>query len=341
MTVLYVQEQGAVVRRDVEQILVTQKGKQKKQDLLQSLPVREIEQVVVYGNVQLTTQAARLLLAHDIDVVLLSQLGRYQGTLSKRGSKFARLRHRQIEVAGRNQDAVRIALAVVRAKMSTQQQLAQTLALQLPADKANHFVKATKGIQQLRKECVRANTLDQVRGFEGKAGAFYFAALQTLFSQRWNFRGRQYHPPPDPFNALLSFGYTLLLKDIESTVQRVGLDPFVGCLHAMEYGRPSLVLDLMEEFRALVVDRAMLDLVLGEKVTPESFTYTGRKERPVEIGKALIPMVISAYEKRAADLILHAPSQSRQKIRRCYELQARIYARVLMGERAEYEGSVQ
>ncbi len=154
----------------------------------------------------------------------------------------------------------------------------------------------------------------------------------------WSFQSRQYYPPPDPFNALLSFGYTLLQKDMETVAQRVGLDPYIGCLHALEYGRPSLVLDLMEEFRPLVVDYAMLHLAMGRKLQPKDFTFTGRKERPVELGQALIPVVIQAYEKRANDRILHRPSNAEQRLRTCYELQARIYARTVLGQRAHYEG---
>lgn len=138
--------------------------------------------------------------------------------------------------------------------------------------------------------------------------------------------------------CLLSFGYALLQKDITATVQQVGLDPYLGCLHTVEYGRPSLVLDLMEEFRPRIVDWAALDLILAGKVKPSDFTFTNRPERPVEIGEKLLPVVIAAYESRCDDLILHTPSHSQNQLRRCFELQARIYARVVSGERERYEG---
>jgi len=196
------------------------------------------------------------------------------------------------------------------------------------------------GIERMKRDCSLARDPDMLRGYEGKAGAFYFAAVAALLDRSWSFQGRKYYPAPDPFNAALSFGYALLQKDVSATVQLVGLDPFLGCFHAMQYDRPSLVLDLMEEFRPLAVDRVILDLALTGKLKPTEFTFTGNEERPVELGAALIPRLIQAYEARVTSPLLHTPSGERNTIRRCIELQARIFARVVMGAREAYEGVV-
>jgi CRISPR-associated protein Cas1 len=129
-----------------------------------------------------------------------------------------------------------------------------------------------------------------------------------------------------------------LLKDLYAVTQLVGLDPYIGCFHALEYGRPSLVLDLMEEFRPLVVDRPFLDLVLSGQLKPDAFVFTDRQERPVEIGEKNLPLVIQRYEQRLGQTVQHTASRTQQKLRRCFELQARIYARVIMEARTEYEG---
>jgi CRISPR-associated protein Cas1 len=341
VTVLYVKEQGAVVQRDVEQIRVVRKAdKPRKQALLSASSVHELEQVVLFGNVQLTTQAAALLLQNDIDVVFLSQYGSYRGRLSKDGSKFARLRHAQLALTGDESRAITVAYSIVEAKLANQRNLMQRLRENSPTALAGRLDAAADGIDRMRRECRRATTLDALRGFEGKAGAYYFGALKTVLDPKWGFDGRAYYPPPDPFNALLSFGYSLLLKDVTTTIQLVGLDPYLGCFHALEYGRPSLTLDLMEEFRPLVVDEPMLALALSGGLTPDQFTFTGRQERPVELGPERAAVAIQAYEKRMDETVTHTASGLQNRLRRCLELQARIYAGVVMGNRTDYAGLV-
>jgi len=335
MTILYVQEQGALVRREGEEVRVTL-----DKQVLARLPVREVEQVVLCGNVQLTTQAAALLLQHEVDVVFLSFHGAFRGRLIREGSKFARLRHAQLQLAGDERRSLAAAKGIVAAKLSNQRNLLRRLAEELRPAAAPRLWEAAEGIERMRRDCRLAQDVDALRGYEGKAGAFYFAAIAALLDRSWSFEGRKYYPAPDPFNAALSFGYALLQKDIAAAVQLVGLDPYLGCFHAMQYDRPSLVLDLMEEFRPLTVDRAVLGLVLAGKLKPGEFTFTGNPERPVELGEALIPRLIQAYEAAATAVIVHAPSGQKQVIRRCYELQARLFARLVMAGREEYEGVV-
>lgn len=341
MTVLYVREPGARIGIDVERVRVTVKDKAtRKTKVLNELPVREIEQVVIMGNVQLSTQATRLLLRHGVDVIIASQSGAYHGRISKDGSRFARLRHEQLRRADKPRDALALAAGVVDAKIAGQAHVLDLLADQRAAQQAKQLSSAAGDIRRMRNAARKAASLDALRGFEGKASAHYFGAIRRLIDPAWSFKAREFRPPPDPFNAVLSFTYTLLLKDIETIAHRVGLDPYIGCLHTMEYGRPSLVLDLMEEFRPLVADYAVLDLVLGKKLEPKDFTFTGRKDRPVELGEALIPLVLKAYEARAGDRIRHRPSDADHRLRTCYELQARIYARTVLGDRARFEGVV-
>lgn len=351
MTILYIQEQGAVVGRDVEQIKVTLSAKRgtsagqtepapRVGRLLKKVAVRELEQVVLYGNVQVTTQAVALLLTHEIDVVFLSQYGKYRGRLGKDGSKFARLRHAQLQLSNNNQQMLAVAKAIVQAKLANQAQFLQELATTYGKEQATQVQAAQRAIEKLRKESTRAQDENTLRGFEGKAAVHYFDCFKLLLPTTWNFAGRAYHPPPDAFNALLSFGYALLMKDLQAVVHLVGLDPYIGCFHALEYGRPSLVLDLMEEFRPLAVDRPILALALSGGLTPAAFTYTQQEERPVELGAKNMPLVIQTYEQALERSVQHTASRTQQKLRRCLELQARIYARLVMGERADYEGLV-
>jgi CRISPR-associated protein Cas1 len=341
MTVIHVREQGAVVRKDGERVQVTHKEPTtQKQQVLSGTPIRELTQLVIYGNVQVTTQAVALLLEHEVDLVFLSLYGKFRGRLMKSGSTFARLRHAQLRLAGDEGRALAVAKTIVRAKLVNQRTLLQELAAGAEATVAALLQRSIRSIGEMRQASAQATDADMLRGYEGQAGAAYFAAVGALLAPPWNFAGRKYFPAPDPFNALLSFGYALLLKDSTAALQLVGLDPYLGCFHALEYDRPSLTLDLMEEFRPLVVDRTMLALVQGMVIRPEDFTLTKRKNRPVELGEALIPKVIAAYEERMSSTVVHTPSGTQTALRRTLELQARIYARVVMGERAAYEGVV-
>lgn len=340
MTVIHVREQGAVVRKDGERIQVTQKDvATQKQMVLTGSPIRELSQIVLYGNIQVTTQAVALLLEHEVDLVFLSLYGKFRGRLTKTGSKFARLRHAQLRLTGDEPRALAVAQQIVRAKLVNQRQLVEEIA-QAETDTAvvQQLQQASRRIAEMVRSATQAANADALRGMEGQAGAAYFAAVGALLAPPWNFVGRQYFPAPDPFNALLSFGYALLQKDCSTALQVVGLDPYLGCFHVLEYDRPSLTLDLMEEFRPLVVDRTMLALVRSGALTPADFSRTQRPQRPIELGEALIPKVIAAYEQRMASQVAHAPSHSQTTLRRCLELQARLYARVVMGERSSYEG---
>jgi CRISPR-associated protein Cas1 len=339
MTVLHIREQGAVVRREAELIRVTLRPTQTQQaKVLAQSPVHELEQLVIYGNVQITSQAVALLLEQDVDVVFMSLYGRVRGRMNKNGSRFARLRHAQLRLSGDDGRSLAVAKRIVQAKLANQRTLLIGLATGPGAFAGTTLRKSGEGIEQMRRDSSRAATLDALRGYEGKAGVYYFGTVRALLEPSWSFQGRNYHPATDPFNALLSFGYALLQKDVTATAELVGLDPYLGCFHAMTYDRPSLTLDLMEEFRPVVVDHTVLHMALGGKIKPAEFTFTGVAERPVELGDGLLPVVIRAYEERLQQAVTHGDSESKQLLRRCLELQARIYARVVMGERHEYEG---
>jgi CRISPR-associated protein Cas1 len=242
MTALYLTEQGAVLRRIGERLVVT-----KDREVLEDVPIIHVGQVVVMGNIQLTTPVVALLLQRDIDVVFLSSRGKFRGRLMTTGSKFAQLRHRQLRLMDDEKAVLNVARELVAAKLTNQAHLLERLGARGAAR------EIVRDVQKAR----RASTLDGLRGHEGAAGARYFAALKRLVPAQWGFTKRIYHPPTDPVNALLSLGYTLLLKDTTAAVQLVGLDPFLGFFHAIDYGRPSLSLDLMEPFRPMV-DRLVM-----------------------------------------------------------------------------------
>lgn len=329
MPPVYVREQGAVVRRRGERLVVTRE----KEDLL-DLPLIHVDQVALYGNVQLTTQAAAMLLQAEIDVVFFSQYGKFRGRLVHTGSKFARLRHAQLRKMSDEVVTLAIARQVVVGKLHNQ---AATLQASMGQGGAVLPVqRAIAGIRAMLEQARSARNLDSLRGYEGKAGADYWGAFRALLAADLGFKGRQYYPPPDPVNGLLSFGYSLLLKDVTAAVQLVGLDPYLGFFHTIDYGRPSLALDMMEEFRPLLVDPAVLELVNTGQVTAADFEKTGQAQQPVRLNEMTLDKLIQQYEQRLRAVAPHPDAGGQTSHRRIIELQVRRLARVMLGEAKGY-----
>jgi CRISPR-associated protein Cas1 len=151
------------------------------------------------------------------------------------------------------------------------------------------------------------------------------------------FHSRLRRPPPDPVNSLLSFGYTLLVYNIQSAVSTVGLDPFIGFLHSNEQSRPSLVLDLMEEFRPIIVDSLVLWLINSQVMTEQDFTRPASAGKMVIITSAGLKKLIHHYEQRVQSEIYHPWANGKTSYRRCFELQARELAQAIMEPGYKYK----
>ncbi len=346
MTTIYVREQGAVIRRRGERLLIS-----RGQEILDEFPFAKVEEVALYGNVQVTAQAMATLLEKGVRVIFLSMYGKIRGVTSD-GSSQARLRREQYRVMSDEAVNLRLAKAIVEGKIHNQRVLLQRQTRRSPvapqhgesqpaAINASRVVQALEGMMQMGRSALQATNIDSVRGYEGKAAAYYFMAIKNLIDPSWKFEKRAYRPPPDPFNALLSFCYSLLTKEVVSAVNIVGLDAYLGCFHEIDPGRPSLALDLMEEWRPLIADALALELVNRRVIQPDDFTWTGLKERPVELGQELIPHILQAYGQRLQITTYHplagGPTGGDTPLRRAIELQARLLARVLTGQEQNYE----
>ncbi|PJF40081.1 MAG: CRISPR-associated endonuclease Cas1 [Chloroflexi bacterium] len=327
MSVVYVREQRAVIRKNGEQLRVTAGNEE-----LFTIPMVNLEQLVVMGNAQLTTPAAVLLMRTGIDVVFLSMYGKYRGRLTAMESHFAELRQMQLRLCDDEMDSLALATQIVTGKI-----INQRVVLQRRAQEDPHAAQTLDGMMHMLHSLEHATTLDQLRGYEGKAAAFYFDGIRTFFDPEWQFAGRDYYPPPDPANAMLSFAYTMVLKDVEAKIQLVGLDPYLGFFHTLGYNRPGLALDLMEEFRPSIADIVVLNLVTSGTVTLDHFEWTNDPERPVRMSKDAVDLLVQAYEGRLADHIYHPLANGQTDYRRAIELQVRQMARIVRGEALDYE----
>lgn len=330
MATLYIQEQGTTVRKRDNQIIIIRDG-----SILQEIPLNKVDQIVLMGRgVQISTALLVELLLRGIPVMITNQHGsRHYATLSAGPSRFGPLRLRQSQLIIDPVWSLELVRGIVAAKLA-----AQRLVLS-----GTGWPAATGAIAQIDTALQRlpaATTLDMARGFEGAAAAAYFGAWRNVFQQGWGFQGRAFHPPPDPINALLSFGYTLLLHDVLSAVQFTGLDPYLGVFHAVETGRPSLALDVMEEFRPLVVDRLVLSLITTGTITRSQFVRT-QSEQPNAI--YLTPdarkLVVSRYEA-LMKVPFRLADGTQTAMRRVILLQTQMVARMIRGEQAAYEGVI-
>jgi len=344
MTIMYIKEQGSIVGRHGERLVVSKGGA-----VLEEVPIAQVTEVALMGNVQLTSQAVTTLLEKEVEVVFLSSHGKYRGRLAGTGSKNARLRHSQLRKLGDEAVALGIAGAIVDGKIANQRVLLQRQRRRNaelgPQDKAvagpvdpQRFDRALAGMMRMRRDAGQARDLNGLRGYEGKAAAYYFDAIRALLDPAWRFERRAYHPPPDPFNALLSFCYSLLQKDIFTAVNRVGFDPWLGFFHELDYGRPSLALDLMEEWRPVIADALALELVNRGRLRPEQFERTGLPSRPVQLGESGVELVLRAYGERLETRLYHpdAGPGGQTTVRQAILLQAYRLARVMMDKDPAY-----
>jgi len=330
MAPVYVREQGAVVRRQGERLVVTRK----KQQLL-DLPLLHVDQLVLMGNVQVTSPDVAMLLQREVDVVFLSMHGKFRGRLVHTGSKFARLRHAQLQKMSDEQVALAIARQVVAGKLHNQRIVLQKKMGNMA--NAAPVQKAAAGIGRQIEQARKSKRIDSLRGYEGSAGAHYWAGFKAMLPHKFGFAGRKYFPPPDPVNALLSFCYSLLLKDVTAAVQVVGLDPYLGFFHTIDYGRPSLALDMMEEFRPALADWVVLDILQGGKMTAADFEQTGRPKQPVRLKEQMIEVLIRHYEQRSNVKVRHSLAGGQTAYRRVIEWQVRRLARVVLGDVKQYK----
>ncbi len=351
MKVVRVDRQGAKVDRWDELRLVQRSWigmvrvpREKKPVLYE---VANLAQLVLLGNVQLTAPAVGMLLQHGVDVVFLSNRNRFRGRLASDETKLARMRHAQLLKMGDEKASLEMARAVVVGKLTNQRTLLQRQLQQASSPVAvARLTKGVKGIANNLAGAKRAGNADILRGFEGKGAADYFGGWRVLVPPGFKFAGRAFYPPPDPVNSMLSFGYSLLTKDVTTAVQLAGLDPYLGFFHTIYYGRVSLALDVMEEFRPIVVDGMVLEWLNRGQIKPDNFRWTGKaspkgirsvKAYPVLLDDEARKLLLRRYDERLEMQVFHPVAGQKMSYREGLEYQVQQVARVVLGEIERYQ----
>lgn len=327
---VYVVHDGATLRREGERLRLFA-----RRELVKEVLVRGLRQLVLMGNITLTPSALDLLVRRGVDVVLLSHRGRYRGRIVAGPSSNVALRMAQYRELSDEVRTLELARRFVRTKIANQRVLLLRHARRHEATHGLEVARVALKASLLRLD--RATTLDELRGAEGAAAASYFRSFgDLLLAPGFRFDGRNRRPPKDPVNALLSLGYTLLLNVVEAAVQVVGLDPYLGALHAPLSGRPSLVCDLMEELRAPVVDALVVAAINKQALTPKDFEEQP-DDTPVLLRQETLRWFVTLFERRVTRGAHYADFGKRLSYRDIAEQQARKLARDLLGE-GDYQG---
>ncbi len=355
---LYLTEDRALVRRDTEDCLLVQIPEQRGEgDVLlaaaskRRIPLVKIDEVIVLGEVTMTASAIHMLLEKNIEIHFLSHFGQFKGRLTPGLSKNSLLRMAQHRAHNDMSKRCELARRFVIGKLSNQRTMLQRYNRRQTesqfSDEIQQVAVTIRQLTALDPEAVatkqlasgdsgiEGTPLETILGLEGSSSAVYFHCFSDMLAdkQQWPFAGRVKRPPTDAVNALLSFGYALLTSQVASAVQIVGFDQFIGYLHSSTYGRPALALDLMEEFRPIIVDSVVLTLLNNRMLTPNDFH--------VELGayrlkKEPSKLFLNRFEERLNEEITHPVFGYKVKYRRCIELQARLVAKYLTGEIEEY-----
>ena len=253
MKTLYVKEQGAGIRRSGQRLLVY-KGEQ----VLEAVRLRDLERLVLLGSIEVSASAQSALLESGIETVLLSFHGKFRGRLFPAEGRNVFLRLEQFRRYDDPAFRLKTARVLVDAKIRNARVVLQRHQRNHPSET---LTAAMARLERSRGSVQAQSSIETLLGVEGEAARTYFAAFGGMVRSEFTFTTRSRRPPRDPVNALLSFGYTLLSTELTGAVAAQGLDPYVGVLHELDYGRPSLALDLLEEFRQPVVDRLALSLI--------------------------------------------------------------------------------
>lgn len=333
---VYLNTQGARLGRSGAVL----QAKDRDNGLMEEIRLNDVCQVNLLGNVQITTQAVHALCEAEIPVCYFSTGGWFYGITSGMCTKNVFLRQTQYSMAAEPWFCRKLARTLTAAKVRNQ----RTLLLR------NHVEPDARTLAQLKEMVERAeacDTLEELLGIEGNAARLYFGAFQGLIKSepdesvdpifQFEFNGRNRRPPRDAVNALLSLGYSLLAKDFTVACYTVGFDPMMGFYHQPRFGRPALALDLMEPFRPLVVDSAVISAINNRMVTPADFVRAGEAVALTPGGRKGF---FRAYELRMDTMATHPLFDYRVSYRRMLEIQARLLGKFLQGEIGWYPAFV-
>lgn len=347
MTTLYLLEPQTLVKKEGDALAVhipanAETGEPKRK---RRVPLIKVERVVVQGRSTLTSEAVGGLLERGADITYLDHYGRFRGHLAPAFSKNGQLRLAQSAAHLDWEKRHILARQFVRGKLHNMRTLLlrhnRSRKLDALAQSAESIKQILDTLDNLALDELPAATgnpqrdsaYGRMQGLEGSGTAAYFGNFGHILKTPALFKGRTRRPPRDPVNALLSYGYTILLNQVQSALCLVGLDPYIGYLHGTGYGKPALALDLMEAFRPIIVDSVAITIFNTRELSADDFTEQLGTYRLTSKGRRVF---LTRLETRFNETIKHPIFGYKATYRRCIELQARLLAKTVMGEIEDY-----
>lgn len=330
---LYIQEHGAVIRCEDEHLRVC-----KDEVELLSLPAFKIDQIIMFGNAMITTPAMKFCLRNNIPIIVLSGRGEFFGVIESTSNENVILQQRQFALLSDEKFTLETSRRIVAGKIANCRALLQRRERAGAGGVDERMGRAVAAIEEIKGKLSGAASVDEVRGYEGAAAARYYEGLGACFQPPFEFKGRTRRPPLDPVNALLSFGYTLLFYNIFAIARGRGLSPYVGTLHSLRQGHPALCSDLIEEFRAPIVD-SLVTTLLNKRIIGQGdfyFSETSGGARGCFLTDQARRTFIAQFEQRINTVVRHPRAGINTTWRGCVDIQAGHYAQLLRGETPEY-----
>lgn len=335
LNTLFVMTPNAFVRLDHDTLKVEAEGSK-----LAQVPLHHLGAVLLFGNAMISTQAMHRCAEEGRGVSFLDFGGRFKARMVGPTSGNVLLRQAQYEAHRDPARSLSIARAIVAGKIKNLRQVVARAARDTKSDEdGKAFRTCAETLAGLLVSLPLQATTDAVRGVEGQAAALYFEVFGAMIaapSDQFSFRLRTRRPPRDRVNALLSFVYALLTADCVAGCEGVGLDPQFGFLHVLRPGRPSLALDLMEEFRPCLADRLVLTLINRKQIRPEHFDERADAGDSVLLNETGRKIVLGAYQIRKQEEVVHPLLKDKAPLGLLPHLQARLLARHLRGDLPSY-----
>ena len=329
LNTLFVMTQGSYLAKEGETVVV----KHKKQ-LIQQVPIHMLGGIVCFGNVTCSPFLMGFCAERSVGISFLTERGRFLARVQGPVTGNVLLRREQYRRADDIAKTTDIIKAILTAKIANSRTVLER-ALRDHSEKleADKLREASLRLKEYLKDIQNGDSPDVLRGFEGQSAFSYFSVFDHLIlaqKEGFFFKGRNRRPPMDNVNCLLSFLYTLLMHDVRSALESVGLDSAVGFLHRDRPGRPGLALDMMEEFRAFIADRLTLSLINLRQIKSSGFkkAESGAVAMDDETRKA----VLTAYQKRKQDEIFHPYLEEKVYVGLLFHIQALLMARFLRGD---------
>ncbi|WP_341531594.1 type I-D CRISPR-associated endonuclease Cas1d (plasmid) [Nostoc sp. UHCC 0302] len=328
MGTVYVTQEDAFIGKVDERLHV----KFEKKTIL-DVPLIKVDGVVVLGRATVSPAVISELLERHIPVTFLTETGRYLGRIEPEVTKNIFVRKAQWQAVGESAQAIHVVQSFVRGKLKNYRNV---LIRRQRECSGLDLSKNVTGLEQAIAPIDTTKNINSLRGLEGAGSAAYFGCFNQLIrATEFTFNKRIRRPPTDPVNSLLSFGYSLLKHDIQSAVNIAGFDPYLGYLHCERYGRASLALDLMEEFRPLIVDAVVLSTLNKQLLTTADFLT-----EPLSGAVSLIPegrkRFLQQYTQKKQSEFKHPVLGRKCSYQEAFEIQARLLAKYLMGEIEKY-----